>query len=813
MDNKILKPMKKIIIVLIFFGFAVVSSKAQQIKVLDKSDLQPISQVNITNVSKSVLVVTDDQGKADLTGFQDHDSLFFSHVAFQSLKMPKSNISSGNTVYLIENIIKLDEFVISGNRAEEKRSDLPYKIEVIQAKDISFQNPQNAGIMLEQTGQVFVQTSQMGGGSPVLRGFEANKVLLVVDGIRMNNAIYRAGHLQSAITIDPFGLASTEILYGPGSTIYGSDALGGVINFITKDPILSSTGKTHIHGSVLGRFASANKEKTGGINLNLGWKKLGVLLNFSYSDFDDLREGAVRNPFYGDFGKRLFYAERINGKDSTVANSKPDIQKQSAYSQYNFLGKLLFQPNKKSKYLLNVQYSNSSDIPRYDRLTEMSNDSTMKFAEWYYGPQSRLFASLKAEYNFNAVVFDHASVIIGYQNIHEDRINRSFGKSSKKFNLEEVGIFSVNADFDKKLGTKDNLRYGFEMDYNNVNSNAYIENIKTGVITEDLATRYPDQKANMMYLSAYLSNNWNISKVLVFSQGIRFNYVTLDAAYSDTMVKIMKIPFDPNITQKNAAVNGYLGLVATPGHDWKFSLVGSTGFRAPNIDDLTKLNVVTGRTIVVPNPDLKPEYAYNVELSIGKTIAGRVRLEGTAWYNWLRDAQVIEPIKYNGLDSIMIDGEMFQTLAPTNTKKAYIYGFQGSMLAQVTRSFSIVSNLTYTYGWVEEENVPLDHIPPFFGMTSFRLELKKFKGDFYVMYNGWKRLSQYSNSGEDNAQYATEYGMPSWYTLNLKLSYQVVKYLNIELGMENILDENYRKFASGISAPGRNVIVALRATL
>jgi hemoglobin/transferrin/lactoferrin receptor protein len=807
-----MRNMRNILMIFIFFGFIVVSLKAQQITVLDKSDLQPISQVNITNASKSAMVITDDQGKADLTGFQTNDSLSFSHVAFQSLKMIKSNISSTNTVYLIENIIKLDEFVITGNRAEEKKSDLPYKIEVIQAKDISFQNPQNTGIMLEQTGQVFVQTSQMGGGSPVLRGFEANKVLLVVDGIRMNNAIYRAGHLQNAITVDPFGLASTEILYGPGSTIYGSDALGGVINFITKNPVLSSTGKTHVHGSVLGRFASANLEKTGGVNLNLGWKKIGVLLNFSFSDFDDLREGKVRNPSYGTFGERLYYAERINGKDSTIVNDKPWIQKQSAYSQYNFLGKILFQPGEQSRYILNVQYSNSSDIPRYDRLTEMKG-ANMKFAEWYYGPQSRLLASLKAEYNLNGVIFDHASVIIGYQNIHEDRINRKFLDSLKMYNLEEVGVFSLNTDFDKKLGTKDNLRYGIEVDYNNVNSNAHIENINTGVFTEDLATRYPDQKANMMYFSAYLSNNWNINEVLAFSQGIRFNYVTLDAVYSDTMVQIMKIPFDPNITQKNAAVNGYLGLVAKPGHGWKFSLVGSTGFRAPNIDDLTKLNAVTGNTIVVPNPDLKPEYAYNLELTIAKTIIGKVRLEGTGFYTWLKNAQVIYPFPYNGQDSISIKDEKYQTLAPQNSGKAHILGAQANLLAQVTKAFSIVSNLTYTYGLDDSKDEPLDHIPPFYGMTSFRLELKKFKGDFYVMYNGWKRLSQYSNSGEDNLQYATPYGMPSWYTLNLKLSYQVVKYLNIELGMENILDESYRKFASGISSPGRNVIVALRATL
>ncbi len=803
--------MKRYTIIFIAFIFTVSLSFGQKVKVLDRSDLQPISEVAVTNLAKSLMVVTSDNGVADLSGFGENDSLIFTHVAFQPVRLIKSKLPPSGTIYLTENVIKLDEYVVTGNRTEEKRSDLPYKIEVIQAKEIAFQNPQNSAIMLEQTGQVFVQTSQMGGGSPVLRGFEANKVLLIVDGIRMNNAIYRAGHLQNAITVDPFGLASTEILYGPGSTLYGSDAMGGVINFITKDPVLSSSGKTSIHGTALARYASANNGITGGVNLNFGWRKLAVLLNFTYSDFGDLREGRVSNPAYGTFGQRLFYAESFNGKDSTLANDKPWIQKQSAYSQYNFLGKVLFRPGKKSRYILNFQYSNSGDIPRYDRLTEMKNDSTMKYAEWYYGPQTRLLASLKAEYNLNAVIFEHATVIIAYQDIKEDRIQRDFGSSKKKSNLETVAVYSVNADFDKKLFKKDDLHYGLEFNYNNVGSSAYVENIKTNVISYDRATRYPDQKACMTYLSAYLSNMWNISKVFTFSQGVRLNYVTLNAAYSDTMVKIMAIPFDPVVSQENMALNGYLGLVATPGHDWKFALVGSTGFRAPNIDDLTKLNTVEANTIVLPNPDLKPEYSYNIELSVGKTIGGKVRLEGTGFYNWLRNAQVIRPLAYNGSDSITIDGESYQTLAPVNTGSAYVCGLQGSILAQVSRTFSIVSNLTYTYGYDETAGEPLDHIPPVFGMTAFRLELKKFKGDFYVMYNGWKRISQYSSSGEDNQQYATPYGMPSWYTLNLKLSYQVIRYLNVEVGMENILDENYRKFASGISSPGRNVIVALRA--
>jgi hemoglobin/transferrin/lactoferrin receptor protein len=809
--------MKNIFISFIAFFVFVLSGSAQQIVVLDKSDLQPISQVNITNVSKTTMVITDNLGNADLSTFAANDSLFFSHVAFQPYGIAKSRLGSvKNTIYLTENVIKLDEVVFTANRVEEKKTYLPYKIEVIPAKEISFNNPPTTAIMLEQTGNVFVQQSQLGGGSPVLRGFEANKVLLVVDGVRMNNAIYRSGHLQSTITVDPNMLSSTEILYGPGSVIYGSDALGGVISYATIDPTLSTNGKMQVHGNLVARYATADQEKTGGVNLKFGWKKWAALLNFSYSDFDNLREGQTRNPFYGDWGKCLYYAERINGKDSMLVNPHPQVQRPSGYSQYNFMGKVMFRPGQHSRYLLNFQYSNSSNIPRYDRLSEMSSSTgKLKYAEWYYGPQERLLASLKADYTLKGIIFDRASVIVSFQDIGEDRINRTFGKSMKKFNLEKVSVYSLTADFEKKLASKDDLRYGIAADYNNVVSRAHQENITTGLITYDLPTRYPDDKANMASIAAYASNIWNINRVFAFSQGLRFSYVALNAAYSDTMMAMMKFPFSSTIAQRNSALNGYLGFVATPGYDWKFSLVGSSGFRAPNIDDLTKLNESNSqdKVIIVPNPDLKPEYAYNLEFTVAKTVAGCVRLEGSAFYTWLNDALVVAPTTYNGQDSILFDGVMCQVQSSTNAGKAYVYGFQGNLLAQVTRSFSIISNLTYTMGKLDENDTPLDHIPPVYGMTSFQLELKKFKGSFYVMYNGWKRISQYSPSGEDNEVYATPYGTPAWYTLNIKASYQVMKYLNVEMGLENILDEHYRKFASGISSPGRNFIIALRGTL
>ena len=802
-------------LLIFLLGVLSFSLHAQKITILDKSDLQPIDHVSISNQSNTSLVVTNTRGEADLSGFSDSDSLFFTHVSFQPYFASKQQIlKEGGVVYLTEHVIRLDEFVISASRTRENKSDLPYKIESISAKEIQFENPQTAAQMLEQTGEVFVQQSQMGGGSPVLRGLEANRVLLVLDGVRLNNAIYRGGHLQNVITVDPSLLSSTEILFGPGSVIYGSDALGGVISMQTFNPVLSDDQKPLFQGQAYVRFASANLEKTGGFRLNIGLKKWAFLTAFTYSNFDNLRQGRTRNPFYGTFGERFYYSERINGQDSMVVNDKPWIQKPSGYSQYSLLQKVLFSPSKSVKLILNVQYSNSSDVPRYDRLTDTINGK-FKYAEWYYGPQERLFTSFKASLSNANVMYDYANLIVAYQRIVEDRVKRKFGNTNRFFNLETVNVVSLLADFKKKLAPKDELRYGLTSDFNFVHSTAHREDITNGAIFHDVATRYPDQKAQQFNIAFYLSNLWKINKVFSFSQGLRYTYVSLSAAWSNTMMNIMKFPFGQDVNQNNHALNGYLGLVANPGSDWKFSFIGSSGFRAPNIDDVGKVNNSNSQdqVLIVPNPALKPEYAYNLELSVSKTFNKKFRFELTGFYTWLQDAIVLRPFTYNGQDSIMFEGVLCQVQANTNAGEAFIYGAQGSIRAQVTKAFSITSNLTYTYGRVRKDNVPLDHIPPIFGMTSFKVEMKRFKGDFYVLYNGWKRIQNYSPSGEDNQTYATPEGMPAWYTLNLKLSYQINRYLNIEVGVENILDQNYRKFASGISSPGRNFIVALRGTL
>jgi hemoglobin/transferrin/lactoferrin receptor protein len=150
---------------------------------------------------------------------------------------------------------QLNEVVIYATKFAERKKNIVQKIDVISQQRIAQMNSQNLGDLLLNTGSVFVQKSQQGGSSPVIRGFEASRVLLVIDGIRMNNAIYRAGHLQNVITVDQNMLERVEVLYGPASTLFGSDALGGVLHFRTKQPRVSTSGKLLSNGTAFTRYS------------------------------------------------------------------------------------------------------------------------------------------------------------------------------------------------------------------------------------------------------------------------------------------------------------------------------------------------------------------------------------------------------------------------------------------------------------------------------------------------------------------------------------------------------------------------------
>ncbi len=798
------------------------------VTVKDAATLEPIIGVSIYNLNQGFSAATNDFGEANIHSVFLEDTLTFSLLGYQTVNLTLLDLlKKGGKVEMIEGL-DLSEVLIKGmSRGSEHRSNIPTQVDVITSKDIALFNPQTSADALLNTGNVFIQKSQMGGGSPIIRGFEGNKVLMVIDGVRMNNAIYRNGHLQNAITIDNNMLERIDVIYGPASVMYGSDALGGVMSFSTKRPRLALGDDDELlEGNAFVRFSTANKERTGHFDFNFGGRKWSALSSFTVANFDDLRAGSVNRPEYANFGKRFFYVDRINNIDSVVLNKKPWVQIGTAYSQIDVLQKILFQPTKHLNFLANIQYSTSSDIPRYDELVTSKvsvidgvRKEDFKFAEWYYGPQNRLLSSLTMEYKpTKNRWFSTLSVITAYQKIEEDRVARQFGRNLRSHQEETVNVGSLNIDFLKNI--KPNFRkkrperqflYGLELNYNKVHSIAYDEDIDTRVIDNTAITRYPDGGNDMAMMAAYFSYRQQINERINLTGGIRYTYTTLESKFLDTIN--IRLPYS-EINSKLGALTGSLSMVWNIGKDWYLNALASTAFRSPNVDDFGKIRAKDDY-ITIPNPDLSSEYALNGELNLTKKFGKHGQshtISGTAFYSYLFDAIVRDFATLNGVDSVMYYGDYYTTQWNTNAGTAYIYGLSGNLKLEFGQHWHLKSSINYTKGWNTSDDEPLAHIPPLYGQTAIIYQDKNIQFNFLTRYNGWKKAADFDYEGTDNLAQATPEGSPSWYTLNVYTTFNLDRNMFLTLAFENILDTHYRTFSSGVSASGRNAVLSFRTT-
>ncbi len=708
----------------------------------------------------------------------------------------------------IKPISELSELVISTKLPINYKA-LANQVVAISAKQIDFQNFQSTAELLSNSGSLFVQKSQQGGGSPVIRGFEASRVLLLVDGVRMNNLIFRAGHLQNVITVDESMLENVGVFYGPTSTLFGSDALGGTVAMTTKRAKFLAEAKNKFTGGVNTRYSSVNKEKSITLTLNYAAINFVALSILSFNDFGDLKMGKAKNPHGNYFGERPTYVSTVNGVDQLNINSDKYTQVGSAYKQFNFLQKFAYKTASGFEHGLNFQFSTSSDINRYDRLTETTG-SGLKFAEWYYGPQQRVlgvYSLCKAK----ALLGSDLKLNVAFQNVKESRHNRRFGNYNLQNREENVNMYSMGVDLHKKF-IKGELFYGFESYFETLNSKAFANNINTGVRT-DLDTRYPNGDNNMMRNDLYISYNENISDRTIWNTGARIGYTTLKSTIADDT--FFPLPF-ATISQGNFTYSGTLGIIHKASNNFTLKANLASGFRAPNIDDLAKIFESTAGTIIVPNEDLKPEKTVTFDLGfVIQSDSKKIKFENTYFYTRLYDAIVTDEFLYNGQSTIVYDGATSQVFANQNKGKAFITGVSTNFSAEITSSLLLNANFNYTLGRVVENGTqsPLDHISPYFGKIGIVYSKSWANFEAYMLYNGKKDASDYSSSGEDNAQYAPVGGMPAWETYNLKAGFNVYKGATLFIGIENILDTQYRVFASGINAPGRNFYAGLKYNL
>lgn len=806
-----------------FFVAGISSAYSQIIQVIDSESQRPVADVFIFHQNQESASFSDETGKADITGFPIDGKIIIQHPSYDNIELdrPSKDIEKV-TVKLNESILNYKGVTVAANKWKQNENEVALDVMSIDAKEITFQNSGTSADLLNNSGKVFVQKSQQGGGSPTLRGFAANAVLIVVDGVRLNNAIYRSGNLQNVINIDPNILDRTEVVFGPGSVIYGSDALGGVMDFRTVNPKWELEGGTTFKANGMLRYASASNERTGHVDLTVSQQNVAYFGSFSRSSFGDLQAGSRRSDKYEGFFERNFYAARRNGQDVLVQNDNPDLERFSGFDLTNVLQKVRWRISDNSSLSYSYFISTTSDIPRYDRLTIpiATGSDSLESAEWYYGPQTWQMHTVKFDSYKSVGLYDQMQVTLAFQNYEESRHDRAFGSNSLRNRKEEVDIITFNNDYEKKL-KRGTLYFGIDGFWNNVSSIARTENIVTGEIS-NASTRYPDDGSQYYSIASYGNYQWNLSKKWILSTGVRYSIVQLDAntltedinevaTQNETLAGITSFE---NLDLTNQALTGSISAVFNPSARTKLSGIVSSGFRSPNVDDVGKLFEIDANTVVIPNSDLKPEYSYNQEFGLEQKISDQVQVNLVGFHSYLTNAIVRGDVEYSGAENLNLDGSTLALRSQVNASRARIYGGSVQLSINFQNDWGLSSTINVNEGKELDTAQPLRHATPVFGRSTLKYNRGNFRSEVFVEYNAGKSKDNIPDSEFlDKPHIYTDFGAPGWATLNLKAGYSLSKNLRVESGLENILDQHYRTYSSGISAPGRNLYLTIRGSL
>lgn len=778
---------------------------SQNLTIIDENNKPVIGASIFSDLSN--YETTDKNGNVSLDKFSRSDTLTIKQYGFKEEKLPKSKLK--NTLILLYDNELLDEVVISASKFSQKFREVPKKVTQINRSMIEFTNPMTSADLLERGGYVYIQKSQLGGGSPMIRGLSTNRLVLSIDGVRLNNAIFRSGNIHNVISISPMNIENTEVIMGSASVLYGSDAIGGVMNFYTKKAKLSNDSNPNIQININSRYSSASNEKMYHIDFNYGLEKIAFLSSFSKSDFDDLTMG-IHGP--SDYLRPNYVTQNSAGDDVLVTNSKPRVQRNTGYSQTNFMQKILYEPNEDLSIDIGIHFSKTGNIPRYDRLIRTNENEGLYYSEWYYGPQEWLLINSQLTFIPKETKFyDELKFGSSFQRFSESRNNRRFSDSFLKSREEELDIFSLNLDFFKKISENSNITYGLEMIENKVGSFAKSINI-SDLSETPISTRYPDN-SSLNSLGLYVNYKTKIIEDVFFQSGVRYSSTVLKSdlsqnnSYYDFMYE--------NTTLENGAFVGGIGLswVRNIYNNWKFNI--NTAFRSPNIDDLAKVFDSEPGSVVVPNPDLKPERSFGLEFGGYFRTKNNIELDFSSYVTYLYNSFIRDDFTLsNGVSEIIYDGELSQIQALQNSSKSFIYGIEFGINMFLNKNFRMKSQHNLIAGYELDDlpfGMPVRHIPPNYGNFHLIYNNGDFTIDTYLNYNS--KIS-FNNLAESERAKPYMYALdengnpysPSWMTFNVRSKYSFSKMLNINFTVENITNKLYRPYSSGISAPGINFI-------
>lgn len=712
----------------------------------------PDAHIRVTNTT--IGTYTGRDGKFRLSNIPTGAILQVSSVGFAQVEFPATDTLISielkpSLQYLSQNI------VVTAQRYEANQFEVSESVTVLNSSDLVQQPPRSTPEALFGSAGIWIQKTNHGGGSPIIRGLVGNHILLMMDGIRLNNATYRYGPNQYLSTIDPGLVDRIEATRGNGSVLYGSDALGGVVQILSKNPFFSEDKL--VSGNIYGKWNSNDLEKSLRSELHFSKRRIAAILGFSARDFGDIVAG------------------------DTLGELSP-----TGYQEVSGDAKIIIRSGTNGLLTVSYQHLTQQDVPRYDQIAQGG------YKTYSFDPQTRQLAYVRWESATNGNYFQHVRITGSWNRSTEGIISQKIGSTSIKNQMDIVNTAGLITEVTSQWKPNWRSQTGFEFYYDEVSSKATTTDLLSDEVIDQRGS-FADGATNKSL--AIFSNHVVDWKKIQLTAGFRVNgvHVTVrDTTFGNQAITPL-------------AVVGSLGVSYTIHNNLHWVISANSGFRAPNIDDMSKFGAIESTVFEIPSSNLAPEQSITVETGI-KT--NTEMFSSTLVFYTTRLFDLIDRVSatYLGQDSV----ENRKVYQKQNVGEAKLCGVEADIEFKLTDGLIAVGNLTYTYGQNISKDEPMRRIPPLFGKIALKYQrsLTWWAKTELLMAGSQDRLGSGDLNDSRIAVRLVDGKMPGWNHWNVYAGINMNR-VSVTTSVQNILDRGYRVYGSGVDGNGRNFWIAL----
>ncbi len=650
----------------------------------------------------------------------------------------------------------LDRIQVTATRRAESSFDVPVAVTVIGQEQISASAAQTAMDLLHGEPGTFVQQTTPGQAVVIVRGLKGSEVLHLVDGFRLNTAFFRNAPNQYMALVDGQMLERIEVVRGPSGTLYGSDAMGGVVQLLSASPRFTDGG-WRSQGQVRGMYASADDSLVTRVSAQGGNDRFWFSAGATYQDVDELKVGGGTTLPFTAFTARAGDAKAV------------------------------FKIGESSDLTLQFQTLEQPKTPRHDELVPGFGQTRPNSATFFFEPQARDFAQLVWHWDANLQAFDSATIHLGRQDIQDDRRTRDFGSNNEERERNSSELIGTTAQFAKSLGSH-YLTYGIEFYQDEIASFRQRRNVATGAISAR-PSRFPDG-STMDTLSAYVADDIKLSDALDIYGGVRWSRSDVE------LPAVGGIGVDISPSDWSGHFGVRYSLTDT------LNLVGNygRGFRAPNVFDLGTFGDRPSNRFNIPNADLDSETVDTIDA-------------GLKWASDSVEAEIVGYVsRYNDKITSVLTGDTTSTgrliTQSRNVTALDLWGFEGGLRWFVREDLEAYASATYTRGDEEfdGDTVAADRIPPLFGKLGALWRPGPWTFEAYSYYA--TKQDRLSPRDRIDPRINPE-GTAGWMTLGVRAAYSLSDAFSVSLRADNLADKRYREHGTGLDEPGRNLILTV----